>query len=336
MRGVAILLVLFGHGFQNYKVGPAAAAGVTLFFVLSGYLITGILLDRPSLRTFYARRLTRLAPPLFVMVLVVLIVGGISWTHAIGALTWTQNYTEYHIDTWPFGVTWSLGVEEQFYLLWPLFLLAVPRRHLSRSLVILFAALMAWRMWRAFGGDLIQSYTSVECAGTAMVAGAYVRARSVQLSAGAGSMGIYVLVCLIGATCAIGSVAWLALPIFATVPCAMLVASHESLSRWLARPWLVWCGITSYSMYLWHDTLPSLFDAETLPWGVAVGALVGVVAYYAVERPVMRWRSRSHRVEVRVRPGVGELGGVVRGPRHIDSTGLKDVRSAGPVPVKAE
>lgn len=293
LRGVAILLVLAGHGLQHYEVGPAAAVGVTLFFALSGYLITGILLDRPPLTTFYARRFTRLALPLVVMVLTILALGRVPWTHAVGALTWTQNYVEYHFDTAPFGVTWSLGVEEQFYLAWPLILMAIPRRHLGRALAVLFVTLTAWRLWRAFGGDLLQSYTSVECAGTAMVAGAYVRARDVRLSMRWASATVGTLVGLVAATSVLGGVAWLALPIFAAAPCAALVASAESLRTWLTRPWLVWFGLVSYSLYLWHETLPTLLGAEAEPWGVGAGALVGIVAYWLVERPLMRWRRRS-------------------------------------------
>lgn len=141
LRGLAILLVVLAHaGVPGMSAG---FIGVDVFFVISGYLITGLLTEelraagRVDYWTFYARRARRLAPALLLMVL---LVGGaaILWiprgevlpqvTSAIWALLWASNLhfalggIEYFAaDTSAnlFLHTWSLGVEEQFYLLWP-------------------------------------------------------------------------------------------------------------------------------------------------------------------------------------------------------------------------
>ena len=136
VRGVAIALVLTGHA----VAGPVAASGVTLFFGLSGYLITGLLLRERArtgsvnLRRFYWRRLTRLGPPLLLAVVVVglvkLAAGGLATSTVLAPLTWTTNYVQLlGREVLLLGHTWSLAVEEQFYLLWPLaFLVLIPRR----------------------------------------------------------------------------------------------------------------------------------------------------------------------------------------------------------------
>ena len=95
LRGVAIALVLVGHSKIAFQF--AGPVGVTLFFVLSGYLITGILLKRPSLRTFYWRRFARLAPALVSVVVVVAVVSALrgdakTLVGALASLTYVSNW----------------------------------------------------------------------------------------------------------------------------------------------------------------------------------------------------------------------------------------------------
>ena len=131
LRGIAIVLVLVGH--TNLAFPFAATVGVTLFFVLSGYLITRILLERPPLRTFYWRRLARLAPALVSVVVVVAVVSALrgdanTLVGALVSLTYVSNWLpSMGVDLGSMGHTWSLAVEEQFYVFWPLALFAIPR-----------------------------------------------------------------------------------------------------------------------------------------------------------------------------------------------------------------
>ena len=146
LRGVAILLVLLFHGFgfaygtQNLGgLGRSFVSatlygwtGVDLFFVLSGFLITGILLDTKSLsdyyRRFYIRRALRILPPYFAVLLVLAAVTRTSlflhpapWSFLGISVLFLANFTTIFRIPAYYGVLWSLAVEEHFYLIWPNF-----------------------------------------------------------------------------------------------------------------------------------------------------------------------------------------------------------------------
>jgi peptidoglycan/LPS O-acetylase OafA/YrhL len=166
LRGLAILLVLVGHYFAVPGVGSVSLlngywfrlgwTGVDLFFVLSGFLIGGILLDARGspryFKTFYARRFFRIIPVYYawIFLYVVLSILGRSFLSArIGTVQgidgsipahflFLQNFHEFLKSTvsfWWFSSTWSLAVEEQFYLVAPLLVRFLPRRTLAAVLV---------------------------------------------------------------------------------------------------------------------------------------------------------------------------------------------------------
>jgi peptidoglycan/LPS O-acetylase OafA/YrhL len=173
-------MVLAGHAGWPLARTRAHELGVELFFVLSGFLITALLLEeheangRVALGRFYWRRLRRLAPALVAVVGATLLVA--SWTSvldwgstrrgAIGGLTYASNIVR--VNGWglgPLGHLWSLSVEEHFYIVWPAVLLvalAAARRRDRPAIVlavpIVFAAVcFAWRVWlvaRGSGDDL--------------------------------------------------------------------------------------------------------------------------------------------------------------------------------------
>src|SRR4249919_414135 len=184
LRAIAVLSVVAYHA-----GAPAGFVGVDVFFVISGYLITGILLDRPALVEFYARRARRILPAAFLCVLVTLglsyallpsagdvarsaasaglFVANVFFQHATG------DYWSDSADTMPLLHLWSLSVEEQFYLLWPLILLT-GRRWLP-WVAGLSLALFAWwsyadpsaafyqmpaRAWELAAGGLVASNVS--------------------------------------------------------------------------------------------------------------------------------------------------------------------------------
>jgi peptidoglycan/LPS O-acetylase OafA/YrhL len=192
IRGIAILLVMLYH-FANmnpasvfdkifYRLKDYGWSGVDLFFVLSGFLITGILIkakDAPNyFRNFYARRALRILPLYYGFVAALLLlyprVGGIKvareaqvlqehqiwiWTHMVNWLVaWTGNFwTATPLGT---GGFWSLSIEEQFYLVWPAVVLLVPLRHLLRLCVGLILVATATRFaMAAFGASWAAIFT---------------------------------------------------------------------------------------------------------------------------------------------------------------------------------
>jgi peptidoglycan/LPS O-acetylase OafA/YrhL len=140
LRALAVLLVIVLHTLLRntlYKFIPFplrlvgnGALGVFIFFVISGYLITTLLLREEdktggiSLRSFYLRRAFRILPPLYAYILFLAALGaaghlpGMNGRELISALTLTRNYM-HHVDLWAMEHLWSLCIEEQFYVLWP-------------------------------------------------------------------------------------------------------------------------------------------------------------------------------------------------------------------------
>jgi peptidoglycan/LPS O-acetylase OafA/YrhL len=140
LRALAVLLVLVLHTLLRdtlyksipfvYRIVGNGSLGVFIFFVLSGYLITTLLLRERettggiSLKSFYLRRAFRILPPLYLYVFFLALLGasghlpGMNPRELFAALTLTRNYT-HHVDLWAMEHLWSLCIEEQFYLLWP-------------------------------------------------------------------------------------------------------------------------------------------------------------------------------------------------------------------------
>jgi len=142
---VSIALVVLGHlcGTSGFALPGSFAntlalgeLGVGVFFVISGFLITKLLLEeaegtgRISLLRFYLRRTFRIFPPYYAFILVLIVLDAARWiTLSSGDLVHTLTYTaNYHAGrSWNVGHAWSLSVEEQFYLLWPAVLLVLGR-----------------------------------------------------------------------------------------------------------------------------------------------------------------------------------------------------------------
>jgi peptidoglycan/LPS O-acetylase OafA/YrhL len=147
LRGIAVLLVMAGHLLIPATLG-GGVVGVTLFFVLSGYLITSILVGEQRvggirLRAFYERRARRLLPALFVFLAVLVLAGIVTFREALPAIAYVGNWARAGGNlVMPVDHTWSLAVEEQFYLLWPVVLIVVGRRVPLLVVVIVASAVL--------------------------------------------------------------------------------------------------------------------------------------------------------------------------------------------------
>lgn len=297
LRAVAVVMVLLYHA--DPDILPGGFLGVDVFFVLSGYLITGVLLRDlastgfPHLGRFWMRRARRLLPALWAMLAVVAAVllclpGDLRVNlsrQMLGALTYSSNWVsivaqdDYFDRTSPsiFLHLWSLAIEEQFYLVWPLIVLLLvtlfPRHRWGRSVAALVLALASAGFMAGLslaGADPNRLYYGTDTHAFGLLLGAAlafvlpmeVIGRGLASAPGKAATGIAgggALMLLVGiaATLPDESPAAYRGGIFAASLAAALLlvtAADERtlLSRALSLPPLVWLGRRSYGFYLWH------------------------------------------------------------------------------------
>lgn len=307
LRGVAIALVVLFHMRQNGFV--AGSLGVDVFFPLSGYLITGLLLREMretggiDLKRFYLRRTMRLYPAMAASVLLALALGG-AVSGALHAMTYTTNLS---IAAQPLRAsdvlspTWSLALEEQFYLCWPLaFLVLLPRigaRRLAGVAVVTATAGWGVLLWAApasayFRPDARIGGLMVGCAVALVGRGApRVGAATAMVGLAVGSSA--------GFTEAGGALVAIPLVSVGVALCLPALANTDSpLTRALGWRPLVWIGARSYSIYLVNMIVirqinPSqhLSTLEAIAGLVLVG-LGGHLLWRFVEQPALAMRNR--------------------------------------------
>jgi peptidoglycan/LPS O-acetylase OafA/YrhL len=312
LRAISILLVLGGHlvGTANYPAfglafGLWADLGVRIFFVISGYLITALLLrehdrtGRISLPAFYIRRTRRIFPAFYAYLAVIALTVGLPWSDLWHAATYTTNY---HLDparSWYVGHLWSLSVEEQFYLLWPLVLVLAGRRALPiavGAIVLAPLARAAGLLW--FGDRVVHEAGPMVM--DALAAGCALALYRVELHQWA--LYRYLLrapwvgwllplgLALVGPPFPWG-LAKVVMPSVANVGIVLL------LDRVMTSPpvllngrAIVWVGTLSYSMYLWQQPL---LHRDGTSWVTAfpVNLMLvfgcAIVSHYLIERPCL-------------------------------------------------
>jgi peptidoglycan/LPS O-acetylase OafA/YrhL len=334
LRAVAALLVIADH----CRVPGLSGGyfGVDLFFVLSGFLITRLLVEefeahgRIDLPVFYLRRLLRLSPPLLFMLAFYLALAPSAWPqlgfweHARDAAFAAFYLSDYTLAFLHQPVlllhTWSLAVEEQFYLIWPLVVLLLTRlswRWRIAVLIGLYVCAAAWRIAAhgRIGWDEIYFRLDTRLCG--LIIGAILALcirRLGSLSRQSADIaglyaGVALLICVTQGYWHIpGGLIWMsALAQVAAV--VLLIASTVPNSRVSAllsvRP-LVAAGTISYGLYLWHYTAAVYFRAA-LPWYqsfpivLAIAFAGATVSWLLIEQPLRRYR----RTLGRARPAIG-------------------------------
>jgi peptidoglycan/LPS O-acetylase OafA/YrhL len=286
LRGVAILLVLIGHsGFLEAL--PHAGMleytrfGVDLFFVLSGFLITGILLDSKGsehyFRNFYARRALRIWPLYYLLLFVVFAVAPLfrPSMRATAAGIWpafvfyVQNIALVRHDTYPFalGATWSLAVEEQFYLTWPLMVFLLKKRTLaivSMSLVFLSLSLRLIGHFHGAPSGFLHQFTlsRLDAIALGTLAALWLRSANCTLSRWRtrayqflvlGVVGVLLARLLMHRNSSIVGYTPLAMAFAGLLGMSLVSDSRSSvLGRALSADWLRYVGKISYGIYLLH------------------------------------------------------------------------------------
>lgn len=338
IRGIAVLLVVESHA-NNPLFRFGGIAGVTLFFVLSGYLITSLLASEKSksgtisLRRFYFRRAMRLLPALTVAV-----VGGSILALTFGAparstltaasmsLLYIGNlWPLFHIPMEPFGQLWSLSLEEQYYVLWPLLLLLLLGRMRTRIVVGLIGTLTLTSVILRFVGPITTpqgydyAYYLPQSNLWAILLGSLLalllrsrpQLRPPQWTWTIGLIGLLLVATVMGmrtglheeasaTTRVVRLAAGPAASIFSAILVTHCAAGRSP--RWLVNRLLIFFGGISYALYLWHDTidhvLGSTFGSTGLR-GLVVGhasalLAIGVAAASGrwVEAPFLRQKTR--------------------------------------------
>lgn len=314
IRGVAVVLVVMAHTKMTPLVG-GGQTGLVLFFALSGYLITTNLLrergrsGKVRLGRFYVRRARRLYPALFVMVATVTALGWISAGDALWSVTYLGNWVRALgvTNLGSVGHTWSLAVEEQFYLVMPLLVASVAVRRLRVVLIVAAVGVMVWRpvLWLVTG-DAVRVEFGFDTRADAIVLGCLLATMLTRPSRWLVTLAAVVLGVL-----SLTEVATFTVSLTLSALAAVVLVAHAATSHGpLEHPVMAWLGTRSYGIYLWHA--PLLWRADEL--GVRDGkltlvllALTGLLAegsYRFVEQ-----RFRLHGTHVHPDP---ELRGTVR------------------------
>lgn len=369
LRALAVIAVLAYH--LNLPWAPGGLVGVTVFFVISGFLITGILIVELTekhtidLKRFWLRRVRRLFPAI---ALVVGVTAVLAWffnqailyklkTDVIPALCWVtnwwyifrkQSYFDAIASPSPVLHFWSLSIEEQFYLIWPLVLLVLYRNGSSHRtmrrfcLVLAIASALGMALLYDPAGDPSRVYYGTDTRAFSLLIGAYLaliwpiyckspKHDPASLSAAKQKhveiAGIICLVALIAMTGLISGTQpfWyrggLALAsVAAAVVIAAITLPNSILGKFFSLKPIVWLGTRSYGIYLWHYPLLLLMNPNNagdpgvlkIAIELVIIVIVSELSYRLVENPLRH----------------GAIGKTIRAYREHQLVGTRRVRVA--------
>lgn len=333
LRALSITLVILSHliGTKGFPVGNRALGavgdfgylGVRVFFAISGYLITSLLIHEHqktgsiSLCTFYARRAWRIFPAFYAFVAAMGLahfVGLLSLHHGdvLAAVTYTMNY--HYERSWELGHIWSLSIEEQFYLVWPaMVLLGGRQRIVPISIAMIIAApilrAIAWFV-APYPDDVVME--AYPCVMDAIATGCLLAALRPRLDNSQRYLRFlrspwFLLVPLV--------VAAFNLPMWFPVEYTLNITvmnlglaliidrfvrvSDDPLGRFLNWAPLAWVGTLSYSLYLWQEPFLNHHYARskinTFPVNLVLAIGCALASYYFIEKPFLNWRDRRAR-----------------------------------------
>ncbi len=341
LRGIAVLAVMAYHTYTPLTRG--GFIGVDVFFVLSGFLITTLLLQEwnqngaINLKNFYARRALRLLPAVFTLSLVWLLYISLfrpeHFTETFKAIlfvlfycaNWAKAFGQGELG-WrdSLGHTWSLSVEEQFYLLWPALLVALLRLRLERRWIlsllvtgIAASAVTRASLW-ASGSSAMRLFNGLDTRADALLIGCTVgllatynllpQTRGFLLTIKGLAIGSALLLAYLvfRANWSAGYMYLSGFTVVAGAAAIILIELLGSPSKLvlliLEAPLLVWVGRLSYGLYLWHLPLyritvpvvthPEWTWYERLGLRFAVTFVVASLSFYLIEQPCLRLKHR--------------------------------------------
>ena len=335
LRGIAVILVMLSHS----GIARGGFIGVDIFFVLSGFLITALLLEEydreghVNLKKFYIRRALRLLPALYLLLAVFAVFAlvtkqGHDLTKAARSALFCFLYVADYAKALGFttlgelGHIWSLAVEEQFYLVWPLLLICmlklVSRRKTLGVIVLLIAGIAVQRslLWDgseqkatriSFAFDTRMDALLVGCAIGLLAEWGHlaVSRGGVRLLRALGLVCIAPLAVKAASNPGIldsRGLAYTSLLIQAlligVVVAGVLVSPQTKVVRVLKIPALVWVGRVSYGLYLWHYLIVSVLKTLSLRYIVMLlmyfplTVLATASSFYLLETPCLKAKKR--------------------------------------------
>ncbi|MDM0066707.1 acyltransferase [Variovorax sp. J31P207] len=314
LRALSILAVLLFH--CDIPGARGGFVGLDVFFVLSGYLITSMLSAEYrqggiEIGRFYARRALRLYPTLLLMVAVYLGLAPMLWpddNRWLSAVLAALYVYDYALAFWEIaytiGHTWSLGVEEKFYLLWPLALpLLLRTRHPVGWLVSSFFAVTAWRYFVAMNWTWSQAYFCFDTRMSGILLGAIAALTRFRVSRHALTVACIALAVLMTLPSLPTSDQIEAVTLritLAELSAFVLVcyaAEHGKMKYLASRP-AAYVGRLSYGIYLWHFPFALLLRSSQPGWvtlsaTVAFSFTMAAICLHLVDAPLKRWRQKA-------------------------------------------
>ncbi len=327
LRALSVFAVICSHyRFHNRRFLPNGIfdngnLGVNVFFAISGFLITYLLLKELnktgtlSLKHFYLRRAFRIFPAFYTYLAVIAVLSAIHFVtvdHKTLALAaaYLWNYTK-HPDTWVLGHTWSLCVEEQFYLLWPLCLVLLSRRNAFRLCIGIIAASPFLRVatfallpgWREYTGVMLHTRADALMVGCFLALALDLNrfARFIALiRTHTAFLGAILFLCILSPWLQMKFRGTYSLPVGMSLEafcCLILIAyatSHAGnpVGRFLNLPILRHIGIISYGIYLWQQLFTGPYSRHFLMSLVAILACAEA-SFWLIEKPAFWIRDRT-------------------------------------------
>ncbi len=333
LRGTAVLIVVIGHtlvfrlGF-GYRWTHFALLGVLIFFVLSGFLITGLLCSEErrftniSLKNFYLRRVLRILPAfsVFILIICLLILLDLVIDTPWATIVWSVMFLKNILGT---GSTvahlWSLSIEEQFYLVWPIIFSVIGRRRLLAPTLGLILAIVVYRTAAIniapylhgrgifeLRSDFRMDSILVGCALALLLDRRPEQSNQFAPLVRWVTHPIWIGPLLIFWTlyCDIPPLWSVYLTVQTALVCGLVfnaIAFPDTvLGRVLRRRWIGFVGLISYSLYLWQQVFLVTNDPDwglvrEFPFCLFIAGAAAVLSYFIVERPFLRLKRRFSR-----------------------------------------
>jgi peptidoglycan/LPS O-acetylase OafA/YrhL len=330
-RAVSILLVLGSHTAMISGVPPRLAhffssvfdgnLGVRFFFIISGFLITWLMLreenefERVSLKNFYIRRILRIWPVYlaFLLLLGIFQIAGILVQHEFawrGLLTFTRNFYDAKMESASDLASkhcWSLSIEEQFYVFWPLTFCFLGKRGRILFLILMLICSAGFKTIYLLGFHdrnsvlLFQDYSTfnyLDCLSWGCLAAFFLAARrsaAERLFNQHGSIIFAVSFSMILFPCLIGPWKGLQNAGFAALLLHSVIAPRSMFYPFLNLKWMNWIGILSYSLYIWQGIIQAMwpkFLEETWFLWLPLTFSVSWVSYEFLEKPFFALRAK--------------------------------------------